>query len=1109
MLTHGMPINLVDKIGWTPLNSASNKGYLDVVKELLAHGASIDMASNNGWTPLNNAASKGHLDVVKELLAHGASIDVANDDGWTPLNTASSNGHLDVVKELLAHGASIDVASNNGWTPLKSASSTGLLDIVKELVARGASIDVPSDDGWTPLNIASSTGHLDVVKELLAHGASIDVPSNDGWTILNNASSTGHLDVVKELLAHGASIDVPSNDGWTPLNSASNNGHLDVVKELLAHGASIDVANNDGLTPLNSASNKGYLDVVKELLAHRASIDVASKNNWTPVNNAASKGHFDVVKELLAHGASIDVPSKNGWTPLSSASSTGHLDIVKALLARGASIDLASKDGWTPLNSASSTGHLDVVKELLAHGASIDMPSNDGWTPLNNASSTGHLCVVKELLAHGASIDMPSNNDWTPLNSASNNGYLDVVKELLAHGASIDVANNDGLTPLNSASNNGHLDVVKELLARGASIDVASNNSWTPVNNAASKGHIGVVKELLAHGASIDMPSNNGWTPLNTASSNGHLDVVKELLDYGASIDVANNDGWTPLISASRHGNIDILRVLLNAGADFEGNHAIRQSARDYGNDEVQAFLDNFPPPEIYSIALATEFICHAIEEFKTTTSDIAAQGTAIMRLSLKVQIHRQRILTTGLMVKDVLRQVVRQNSLRDLPTLLATLKEIRNFFQMPLLTTHSWNFCLPAQTIAAIGANIARLQDALVQSAKSLKINFRILALGKIDDMRRVLGKMMENVEKIDESLKIVSEMSEERQLDRLVEFAIQLQRGLDHYQGHVKLGNFQRNVKFEHQVVSCQYKICNAINEVNQARNISRAFGLHKIESWMLSSEDIEFDPNDIEKALGRGGFATVFKGTYYGQLVAVKRFHQHLETDSADLEKLISKEIKAWKDISDEPFILSLVGVCTKIPRPILVSELCQTNIRRYVRDRPETLIPMMYQFACGLACIHNANIIHRDLKGDNVLVTYRNTVAIADFGLSRSATSLKNTNIKPTGTLNWMSPEQYFIPRTVTMKSDVWSFGMTLWEILCNETPFRICSEDEFRNSIFQTEDDRPEKPDDLEPQFEPLWTLITTCWQLNPVARPSAEEILDFFKTHYSSQIIEL
>ncbi|CAK4072143.1 unnamed protein product [Aphanomyces euteiches] len=461
-------------------------------------------------------------------------------------------------------------------------------------------------------------------------------------------------------------------------------------------------------------------------------------------------------------------------------------------------------------------------------------------------------------------------------------------------------------------------------------------------------------------------------------------------------------------------------------------------------------------------------------------------------------------------MVKDILRQVVRQKSRRDL-TLLAVLNEMKNFFQMPLLTTHSWNFCLPAQTIAAIGANIMRLQDALVESAKSLQIHFfrRLLALGKIDDLRRVFGKMMDTVENIDASLKTISEMSDERQLDRLVELAIQLQRGLDQYQGHVKLRNFQRNVQFEKQVASCQSKICSAINKLNETRNISNAFELHKIESWMLSSEDIEFDPNDIEKTLGRGGFATVFKGTYYGQLVAVKRFHENLDTDSADLEKLISKEIKAWKDISDAPFILSLIGVCTKIPRPILVSELCQTNIRRYVRDRRETLIPMLYQFACGLACIHKANIIHRDLKGDNVLVTYRKTVAIADFGLSRSATSLKNTNIKPTGTLNWMSPEQYFIPRTVTVKSDVWSFGMTLWEILCNETPFRICSEDEFRHSIFQTEDDRPEKPDDLAPQLEPLWTLITTCWQLNPVARPSADEILDFFKTHYSSQIIEL
>ncbi|KAF0723763.1 hypothetical protein Ae201684_017435 [Aphanomyces euteiches] len=184
------------------------------------------------------------------------------------------------------------------------------------------------------------------------------------------------------------------------------------------------------------------------------------------------------------------------------------------------------------------------------------------------------------------------------------------------------------------------------------------------------------------------------------------------------------------------------------------------------------------------------------------------------------------------------------------------------------------------------------------------------------------------------------------------------------------------------------------------------------------MLCSDDVYYDENII---LGRGGFGTVFKGKYLGQDVAIKRFDQVYVTDSAELEKMIEKEIKAWKDISKESYILTLVGVCTKVSTPILVSELCDTNIRRYVRDWPEMLLPMVYQFAKGLASLHKADIIHRDIKEDNVLISYQKTVAIADFGLSRTVESLEVTKTgKTLGTLNWMSPEQYLKARNVTAK-----------------------------------------------------------------------------------------
>ncbi|KAH9184563.1 hypothetical protein AeNC1_013461 [Aphanomyces euteiches] len=366
----------------------------------------------------------------------------------------------------------------------------------------------------------------------------------------------------------------------------------------------------------------------------------------------------------------------------------------------------------------------------------------------------------------------------------------------------------------------------------------------------------------------------------------------------------------------------------------------------------------------------------------------------------------------------------------------------------------------------------------------------------------------MMDKLENIDKCLEIVQKLPDHRQTDAFVELLIQLQRGLEYYKRQVAFGNIQHSIDFENEVTFFRDKICSIIDGIYRARGISNGFLLDTIKPWILSSDEVEFDTNDQSMVLGRGGFATVFKGRYYGQAVAIKRFDQIVNMDSVGLEKMIAKEINGWKDISHERYILTLIGVCTKSPTPILVSELCRTNIRRYIRDRPEMLLPLVYQFACGLACIHKTNIIHRDLKGDNVLVTFQNTVAIADFGLSRTVTSLENTNtsVKRAGTMNWMSPEQYFMPRSVTAKSDVWSFGMTLWEILYDDTPFRGCSEHEFRKEVYQSENDRPEKPKEMDPALEPLWTLMTKCWQLKPVTRPSADEIVEFLKNEFASQL---
>ena len=76
---NGADINKSDNYGWTPLNSATNIGQLEIIKLLIENGADIHKADNDGWTPLYSAVDKGHLEIVKLLIENGADINEISD----------------------------------------------------------------------------------------------------------------------------------------------------------------------------------------------------------------------------------------------------------------------------------------------------------------------------------------------------------------------------------------------------------------------------------------------------------------------------------------------------------------------------------------------------------------------------------------------------------------------------------------------------------------------------------------------------------------------------------------------------------------------------------------------------------------------------------------------------------------------------------------------------------------------------------------------------------------------------------------------------------------------------------------------------------------------
>lgn len=202
-------------------------------------------------------------------------------------------------------------------------------------------------------------------------------------------------------------------------------------------------------------------------------------------------------------------------------------------------------------------------------------------------------------------------------------------------------------------------------------------------------------------------------------------------------------------------------------------------------------------------------------------------------------------------------------------------------------------------------------------------------------------------------------------------------------------------------------------------------------------------------ILEKLGEGGMGVVYKAqdTTLDRLVAVKFLPQHL-SESQENKARFMQEAKAAAALN-HPNILNVYEVVEQDGTMCLVMELLDgQTLKAYLSNlKTGSGVPVPHalalatQIANGLKAAHDKNIIHRDIKPHNVMLTASGGVKIMDFGLAklRSAISITKTGTS-LGTLSYMSPEQaQGVP--VDHRSDIWSLGVVLYETLTGELPFK--------------------------------------------------------------------
>ncbi|XP_028256337.1 focal adhesion kinase 1-like isoform X7 [Parambassis ranga] len=264
------------------------------------------------------------------------------------------------------------------------------------------------------------------------------------------------------------------------------------------------------------------------------------------------------------------------------------------------------------------------------------------------------------------------------------------------------------------------------------------------------------------------------------------------------------------------------------------------------------------------------------------------------------------------------------------------------------------------------------------------------------------------------------------------------------------------------------------------------------------MPSTRDYEIQRDRIElgRCIGEGQFGDVHQGVYNSPdkpslNVAIKTC-KNCTSDSVR-EKFLQEALTMRQ--FDHPHIVKLIGVITENPVWIIM-ELCTLGelrsflqVRKYSLDLA-SLILFAYQLSTALAYLESKRFVHRDIAARNVLVSSVDCVMLGDFGLSRyMEDSSYYKASKGKLPIKWMAPESINF-RRFTSASDVWMFGVCMWEILMyGIKPFQGVKNNDVIGRIENGE--RLAMP----PQCPPtLYSLMTKCWSYDPSKRPRFTEL---------------
>ncbi|XP_052232523.1 angiopoietin-1 receptor-like [Dreissena polymorpha] len=270
------------------------------------------------------------------------------------------------------------------------------------------------------------------------------------------------------------------------------------------------------------------------------------------------------------------------------------------------------------------------------------------------------------------------------------------------------------------------------------------------------------------------------------------------------------------------------------------------------------------------------------------------------------------------------------------------------------------------------------------------------------------------------------------------------------------------------------------------------------------VLSRRDIV-----LESVIKTGHFANIYKAKYQGKTVVAKTLKENNGTNDNFLMK--AKINFSSEKVGDHPNVLKYLGSVLDDTNmgPFILYEYCENGtLKEYLvqnkssvtMDIQETLFRIGLDIAKGMEYLAGKGITHRRLAARNILLTFLNEVKIYGFGPQpeEEADGDAESGKKERIPIKWMAPECMTSTKDADEKSDVWSFGVVLWEVFSlGETPYENVKSRDLPDRLKKNV--RLQKPE----QCDDVWFgVMNKCWDYQPRKRPTFAEIRNELDTMF-------